>query len=100
MDWGISAIVLVCSSAIPVQICNPDNAVAVMLGQDAVSPIECALNAQEMVGSTSFRESLRADGYMKVICVPKEKVGEIVQHAHATNRESARNGSHPVPPNW
>ena len=82
MEPSITAIILICSAMLGRPDCTIDTATDVLQGLDANTPMECFMNSQALIAQSGLAPQLEKDQYLKVVCVPKETVADVIRHSH------------------
>jgi hypothetical protein len=90
MEPGITAIILICSAALPRSECTSDTATDMLQGLKANTPIECLTSSEALIAQSALGPGLGKDQYLKVICVQTKRVAEILRHAAIRHQPPAK----------
>lgn len=71
-----ATLILVCAAALPQQDCNRDNAVDVVAGPGASTPLGCGMSGQAMLASTTLAPELNEGRYLKILCIDRRHSSE------------------------
>ena len=80
MEGTLSALILICSATLTVPNCTTSTATDVVQGPEVNSVWECGFASQAMIASTALGPGLGKTQYLKIVCVPKEKVASLLDH--------------------
>ena len=77
----ITAVILICATALPPQDCTVDSATDMLKGLGANTPIECLMSSQALIAQSALLPADEAaDHYLKVICLPSREAVNLRTH--------------------
>jgi hypothetical protein len=77
MASTITALILICATALPPRDCTTDTAIDVVQGPDSDSIFSCGFSSQAMIAQSALNQNLGKSSYLKIVCMPSTRAAEL-----------------------
>jgi hypothetical protein len=77
MALTITALILICTTALPPKDCATDTAIDVVQGPYSDTIVSCGFSSQAMIAQSALSQSLGKSTYLKIVCMPSTRTTEL-----------------------